>query len=103
MEIVIDPQSGRLARPVDEGCEESGVQQLNGFRHYSRMNGSAANRQPRGVRSFWCNGRPPSTLNWRNSIQAILAKGSGYFCFWPAADWLDKTVRVPIIIALSFK
>jgi hypothetical protein len=35
----------------------------------------------------------------RRGIQAVLAKGSGYFYFWTgeAGDWLDKTVRVPTL------
>lgn len=33
----------------------------------------------------------------------LLAKGSGYFYFWTgeAADWLDRTVNVPSLSALT--
>lgn len=33
----------------------------------------------------------------RHGIQALLARGDGYFYFWSgeAADWLERTVRVP--------
>jgi hypothetical protein len=35
----------------------------------------------------------------RRGSQAVLAKGDGYFYFWggEAADWLDRTVRVPTL------
>jgi hypothetical protein len=41
----------------------------------------------------------------RRGIQAVLAKGSGYFYFWTgeAADWLDKTIRVPTISSLTLE
>jgi hypothetical protein len=34
---------------------------------------------------------------------ALLAKGDGYFYFWTgeAADWLDRTVNVPSLSALT--
>jgi hypothetical protein len=41
----------------------------------------------------------------RRGIQTVLAKGSGYFYFrtGEAADWLEKTVRVPTINALTLE
>jgi len=43
-----------------------------------------------------------SELEQRGS-QAVLAKGDGYFYFWggEAADWLDRTVRVPTLDSLT--
>lgn len=37
--------------------------------------------------------------------RAMLAKGDGYFYFWSgeAADWLDRTVRVPTLSSLSLE
>src|SRR5262245_6004941 len=39
----------------------------------------------------------------RRGSQAVLAKGDGYFYFWggEAADWLDRTVRVPTLHSLT--
>ena len=39
----------------------------------------------------------------RRDSQAVLAKGDGYFYFWggEAADWLDRTVRVPMLHSLT--
>jgi len=35
----------------------------------------------------------------------VLAKGDGYFYFWggEAADWLDRTVRVPTLQSLTLE
>ena len=39
----------------------------------------------------------------RRGSQAVLARGDGYFYFWgaEAADWLDRTVRVPTLHSLT--
>jgi hypothetical protein len=39
----------------------------------------------------------------RNGFNAMLAKGDGYFYFTSgeAAEWLDNTVRVPMLSTLS--
>jgi hypothetical protein len=41
----------------------------------------------------------------RRGIQTVLAKGSGYFYFHTgeAADWLDRTVPVPTVNALTLE
>jgi len=39
----------------------------------------------------------------RHGIQALLARGDGYFYFWSgeAVDWLERTVRVPNLHAFT--
>ncbi len=39
----------------------------------------------------------------RRGYHAVLATGDGYFYFWggEAADWLDRTVRVPTLHSLT--
>jgi hypothetical protein len=41
----------------------------------------------------------------RLGSHAVLAKGDGYFYFWggEAADWLDRTVRVPTLQSLTLE
>jgi hypothetical protein len=41
----------------------------------------------------------------RLGSNAVLAKGDGYFYFWggEAADWLDRTVRVPTLQSLTLE
>jgi hypothetical protein len=41
----------------------------------------------------------------RLGYDARLAKGSGYFYFWTgeAADWLDRTVKAPVLNALTLE
>ena len=41
----------------------------------------------------------------RRGHHARLEKGSGYFYFWSedAADWIDRTVRVPTLKALTLE
>ena len=41
----------------------------------------------------------------QNDINALLARGDGYFYFWSgeAADWLDRTVQVERINDLSLQ
>ena len=41
----------------------------------------------------------------RLGSHALLAKGDGYFYFWDgeAADWLDRTVRVPTLQSLTLE
>ncbi len=44
-------------------------------------------------------------MNWRGSGNARLEKGSGYFYFMggEAAEWLDRTVQVDKISALTLE
>jgi len=41
----------------------------------------------------------------KKGLTALLAKGDGYFYFHfgEAADWLDRTVRVPTVNSLTLK
>lgn len=41
----------------------------------------------------------------RLGTHAVLAKGEGYFYFWggEAADWLDRTARVPTLQSLTLE
>ncbi|HJT90302.1 MAG TPA: hypothetical protein VJ732_20665 [Bryobacteraceae bacterium] len=41
----------------------------------------------------------------RRGIRAVLEKGGGYYYFrtGDAADWLDRTVRVPTLSSLTLK
>ena len=41
----------------------------------------------------------------RRDIKALLARGDGYFYFWSgeAADWLERTVRVPSLHAFTLE
>ena len=41
----------------------------------------------------------------RLGCDAVLARGDGYFYFWggEAADWLDRTVRVPTLQSLTLE
>jgi hypothetical protein len=41
----------------------------------------------------------------RHGCDAVLARGDGYFYVWggEAADWLDRTVRVPTLQSLTLE
>jgi hypothetical protein len=41
----------------------------------------------------------------RRGIKSLLARGDGYFYFWSgeAVDWLERTVRVPSLHALTIE
>jgi hypothetical protein len=41
----------------------------------------------------------------RLGAHAVLARGDGYFYFWggEAADWLDRTVRMPTLSSLTLE
>ena len=41
----------------------------------------------------------------QRGAHAVLAKGDGYFYFWggEAAEWLDRTVRVPTLHSLTLE
>lgn len=65
----------------------------------------------RGLPNNWEHWASPLSLKAINAefarpgIRSLLARGDGYFYFWSgdAADWLERTVRVPSLHAFTME